>query len=233
MSFETLAKSMATMMIASGLAAAPAVDAAAPGAALEKTPEQLEAEEAALAKSLSDSDGIGGAAPAGKTITFTLENGDEVEAFDGGAMLKALGDRLDTSDTAVKQLLGQAVMLIGAQGQQLAEMTKSLTEAGALVKTQGETITALRTDFDALRNEPSGRKSVSTPAPAAGGQMAKSLQNGDDDEAGMQPREFLAKCLGLQKDGRMSLQEVAMAEAAIGSGLAVPDGIRNKVFSTK
>lgn len=230
MSFETLAKSMATMMIASGLAAAPAVDAAAPGAAPEKTPEQLEADEAALAKSLADAAPIAGA-PAAKTITLTLDDGTEVDAFDGAEMLKALGDRLDTSDTAVKQLLGQAVMLIGAQGQQLAEMTKSLTEAGALVKTQGETITALRTDFDALRNEPSGRKSVS--APPAGGQMAKSLQNGDEDEAGMQPREFLAKCLGLQKDGRMSLQEVAMAEAAIGSGLAVPDGIRNKVFSTK
>jgi len=247
MSFQTLAKSLATLMAANGLGATSTDGAVTnpPAGTTDgtKTPEELEAKEAAAAAAKAAADaaaaaaanpGTGdGATPLGKSMTFTLEDGTQIEAFDGGEMLKALSERVDSDGESVKKLLGQTIMLLSTQNGQIAELTKSLTEAGALVKSQGETITTLRADFDALRNEPAGRKSVTNPAGAGGGTpLAKSLNNGGDGD-GLPPNEFLAKCLDLQKEGRMTLQEVATAEAAIGSGVAVPDGIRTKVFSTK
>jgi len=234
MSFENLTKSLATLMQAAGLASSAAATGAAvnPPAdgAATKTPEQLEAEEAAAAAAAA---AAGTGTTLAKSLELTLEDGTKVEAFDGGEMLKALGDRMDASDTAVKQLLGQTIMLISTQSGQIADLTKALGESSALVKSQGETITTLLADFDALRNEPAGRKSVTNPAGAAGGTpLVKSMNNGGGDE-GLPPNEFLAKCLSLQKDGRMTLQEVATAEAAIGSGVSVPDSIVSKVFSTK
>jgi hypothetical protein len=149
-------------------------------------------------------------------------------------LLKALGERIDGSETVIKQLLGQAVMIIGAQGEKLDTLTKSLEASGVLVKEQGETIATLRADLDAVRNQPGGRKSVTNPANVDGSALlVKSLNTDDDQKGGLPTQEFLAKCLSLQKEGRMSLQECAIAEAAIGSGVAVPDGIRAKVFSTK
>lgn len=233
MSFESLTKSLESLMAASGLGATTGIENT-----VAKTPEQLEADEAAaaaaaadLAKSQTGAEGLGVAAPATTTIKLTLEDGSELEAFDGGEMLKSLGERLDATEGNVTQLLGQAVMLLGAQSGQIAELAKSFTEASVLVKEQGETITALRADIDALRNQPAGRKSVANPGNVDGGApLIKSLNTGDDQK-GMQPQEFLAKCLTLQKGGKMSLQEVAIAEAAIGSNVAVPDAIRSKVFS--
>lgn len=162
-------------------------------------------------------------------VTEVVVNGETFESMDAGEILKSLGGlagHIDAQEGEIKQALGQAVMVMATQSQQISTLTKSLSDQGDLVK-------SLRADLDAFRAAPAGRKGVTNPAGvSAAAPLIKSLGQGDAGE-GMQPQEFLAKCLTLQKDGKLSLQEVAYAEAAIGSGAAVPESITSKVFSTK
>jgi len=177
----------------------------------------------AIMKALAAAEGDGMA----KSFTMELEGGEQVQAFDGVELMKSLAAVIDSNEKVAVEAMGKAVMIIGTQSGQIAELTKSLAAATDLITTQGETMAAMRADLNVVRNQPTGRRSIASPVQASA-EMAKSLTTEQAQE--MPAGEFLAKCLSLQKDGEMSLQEVAMAEAAIGSGVAVPDSIRNKVF---
>lgn len=199
--------------------------AAAPVAGATKTPEQLEAEEAAAANAAAAATGTTPAA-----LTGTLADGTPFQAVDGNKLIedlqKSMTERMDAGHAETEQVLRQAVEVMSAQGAKIIELSKSLGETGALVG-------KLRTDLDEMRNQPAGRMSVTTPG--AGGDMNKSLENGGTGGQleGMKPREFLAKCLSMHKTGALSLQDVTMAEAAINSNMEVPANIRTKVFSSK
>lgn len=180
--------------------------------------------------------GDGQAAALVKSLTsFEVTVGDETfEGADASEILKSLTNlagHIDDSEGQIKTALGQAVIVMGTQSQQINDLTKSLAGHGTLVAEQANLIKSLRDDLDGLRNSPSGRISVTNPAQLSGASpLAKSLQLGDGKE-GLPPQEFLAKCLSLQKTGAMSLQDVAIAEASIGSGVPVPSHITAKVFS--
>lgn len=179
----------------------------------------------AIMKALAAAEGDGMA----KSFTMELEGGEQVQAFDGVELMKSLAAVVDANEKVAVEAMGMAVMTISAQSGQIAELTKSLTAASELINTQGETMAAMRADLDNVRNQPTGRRSIASPVQASA-EMAKSMTPEQAKAQEMPTGEFLAKCLSLQKDGSMTLQEVAMAEAAIGSGVAVPDSIRNKVF---
>jgi hypothetical protein len=189
----------------------------------------------------------GGDEEMGKSFTLVLENGEEVEAVDASLLLKSLQtsmastiSRIDASEGEIETALTKAVELLGVQSDAIGTLTKSFAEQGqafadqsALVAEQNEMIKSLRTDLDALRNQPGGRKSVANPAGiSADDPMVKSLAAaGDETKLGLPPQEFLAKCLALQTTGGMSLHDVAVAEASIGNGVAVPQHIVAKVFA--
>jgi len=164
-------------------------------------------------------------------MTLVLEDGTEVEALDGMEMLKALGERLDHTESQATTALGMAVALLQGQQATIGELAKSFATQTEAFNEQTELVKSLRADLDAVRNAPAGRKSVTVPVIPAG-TMNKALDN-DANEKGLPPQEFLAKCLDLQKVGKLSLQEVALAEAAIGSGVAVDPSIVAKVFQPK
>lgn len=187
----------------------------------------------------------------GKSLTLVLEDGTEVEALDASDLLKSLlgrvGDlsksmgavdgRLTGYEAEVGEVMTGAIGLIKAQGEMLVELQKSFADQGAQLAKSLETIDgqngliqSLRTDLDVVRNQPAGRKSVGNPAEvSAASPLVKSLQNSEG--MGMPPQEFLAKCLELQKGGILSLQDCALAEAAIGSNVPVSPAIVSKVFS--
>lgn len=174
----------------------------------------------------------------GKSFTIVLENGEAMEAFDGTAMLKALGDkvgsvglRLDSTEGKVKEALGKAILLIGGQSEVINTLSKSLSVQGALVNEQADLIKSLRVDLDAVRSQPAGRKSVTSPGQfSTADPLVKSMGN-DGGTNEMAPQEFLTKCLSLQKEGLMSLQDVAIAEASLGANVPIPAHISAKVFS--
>lgn len=185
-------------------------------------------------------EGAGKEGQMGKSFSATSENGEKFEAIDATDLLKSFceelksfSSRLEGNEGKTQEVLGKAIEIISGQGASIATLTKSLTEQSAAIAEQAEMVKSLRADIDVLRNAPAGRKSVANPAQVStDSPLAKSLSN-DGKSEGMKSQEFLAKCLDLQRNGRMSLQEVAMAEAAIGSNVAVPEPIVTKVFSSK
>lgn len=159
-----------------------------------------------------DENGEGGESmgddPMAKSFEVTLADGTKVQAQDGTALVKALQDRIDSTETV---------------------MAKALESAIGLIKSQGAQIEALSGKVKALSNEGKGRKAVLTvtPKPAAGGEtMAKSQPEG------ITPEEFMAKALDAQKLGRLTGLEVSVAEAHLNRGQQVPVEIIRKVAAS-
>lgn len=154
-------------------------------------------------------DGGEGADPMAKSFEVTLADGTKVQAQDGTALVKALQDRLEATETT---------------------MAKALETAIGLIKSQGEQLVALKGKVASLSSEGKGRKAVLTVTSkpsAAGETMAKSQQT-----EGVTPEEFMAKALDAQKLGRLTGLEVSVAEAHLNRGQQVPAEIVRKVAAS-
>jgi hypothetical protein len=148
-----------------------------------------------------------------KAFTVKATEGAEVDVINGSQMLKSLGDRVAVIEgfgleafAEVKTAMGGALELIKAQGGMIKSLTERLTE---------------------LAGAGRGRKAVVTivekPAPTA--TTAKA------EEQGVTPEVFFAKALSLQREGKVSGEDIARAEAALNRGLSIPESIRLKVLS--
>lgn len=162
-----------------------------------------------------DADDKGGAAdgdaddkngkPMAKSFKFTLEDGTEVEAQDGSELVKSLQERIEQNEGV---------------------MAKAMEGAIGLIKGQGEMIKSLSEQVKKLSGEGRGRKTVVSvmekPAPVAS-TLAKS------EPTGMSHEQFFAKALNAQKEGRLSGTEIAVAEACLNRGEAIPQSIVARV----
>lgn len=153
-------------------------------------------------------DGKGDGAPMAKSFQLTLEDGTVIEAQDGTEMVKALGDRLSSTETMMAKALGDTL---------------------ALVKGQADMIKSLGDQIKKLSGEGRGRKAVLSvvekPAPAAA-TMAKSQQ-----AEGVTPEIFFTKALDAQKAGRISGVDIAVAESCLNRGVAIPENIVQRVMA--
>lgn len=138
-----------------------------------------------------------------KSFEVTLPDGSKVQAQDGTALVKALQDRIEGTETV---------------------MAKALEAAVGLIKSQGEQIAALSSKVKALSSEGKGRKAVLTVVEKPSATLAKSTA-----DEGMKPEEFMAKALDAQKLGRITGIEVATAEAYLNRGQPVPASIIERV----
>ena len=156
----------------------------------------------------TDKDKGGEGAAMAKSFQLTLEDGTVIEAQDGTEMVKALGDRLSSTETMMAKALGDTLALVKGQ----ADMIKSLGE-----------------QVKKLSGEGRGRKAVLSviekPAPAAA-TMAKSQQ-----AEGVTPEIFFAKALDAQKAGRVSGVDIAVAESCLNRGVAIPENIVQRVMA--
>ena len=155
-------------------------------------------------------DGEGDDAPMAKSFQMTLDDGTVIDAVDGTEMVKALGNRLTATESTMVKALGEAVTLIKGQ----ADMIKSLGE-----------------QVKKLSGEGRGRKAVLSvvekPAPGAGAAtLAKSMQ-----PEGVTAEVFLTKALDAQKSGRITLNEVSLAETCVNRGEAIPAHIVQRVMA--
>lgn len=139
----------------------------------------------------------------GKSFAFTLEDGTVIEAQDGTELVKSLMVRVDNTEAVMSKALGQAIDLIGKQG----DMLKSL-----------------QAEVKRLAGEGRGRKAVVSVAEKAPvGTMAKS------EQTGMSGQEFMAKALAAQSAGRLTGLDIARAESALNRGIPVPQDIVARV----
>lgn len=145
-----------------------------------------------------------GEEPMGKSFAFTLEDGTVVEAQDGTELVKALFDRVESTETTMAKALGAAVDMLGKQG----EMIKSL-----------------QAEVKKLAGEGRGRKAVLSVAEKvpAGQTMAKS------EPQGVSAQEFFAKAEQAFAAGRISGQELTVIDVSRRSGMAIDQGLVAKV----
>lgn len=155
----------------------------------------------AAAADEDDPDAVGDDEPLGKSFSFKLDDGTELEAFDGTELVKALMQRTERNEENFTKALGTAVDLIKSQG----EMIKSLQEQVGKLSTEGR-----------------GRKTVVSVA-----ERPSVLKKSEPD--GVTPTEFLAKCLQAQAAGKITGADVARAESYLNRGLAVPAEIVARV----
>ncbi len=144
--------------------------------------------------------------PMAKSFKFTLEDGTEVEAQDGTELVKALSDRVE--------------VLEGGN----VELTKALETAVGVIKGYSPLIKSLQDQISKLSGEGRGRKTVVSvsekPEPQT---MAKS------EPAGMNHETFFAKAMVAQREGRLSGTDIALAEACLNRGEAIPQSIVARV----
>ena len=142
--------------------------------------------------------------PMAKSFKLTLEDGTEIEAQDGTELVKSLQARIDKNEEDMAKAMGSAVELIKGQ----ASMIKSLSERVTKLSGEGR-----------------GRKTVLSvvekPTPET--PLTKS------EPAGMSPDVFFAKAMAAQKDGRISGTDIAIAEASLNRGEAIPTHIIQRV----
>ena len=94
-----------------------------------------------------------------------------------------------------------------------------------LIKSQGEQISALKTEITKLGSEGRGRKTVvSIAEKPTTGTMEKS------EPAGLSGEEFMTKALAAQVAGRLTALDVSIAEASLLKGLPIRADIVNKVL---
>jgi hypothetical protein len=150
--------------------------------------------------------------PFGKAMTVTLEDGTEVEAEDGTALVKSLTDslgalttRIDESDTVLGKALGEVV---------------------TFMKSQGTAIASMQTQIKAMAGEGRGRKAVVNlvDKPNAGG--AKK------EESGINPDAFMAKATSMFESGKLQGQDLAYIESSFNRGdFNLPAKLLSKVGS--
>lgn len=167
-----------------------------------------------------DKDEEGGDKPLAKSFMLSLEDGTQMEAFDGTDMIKSLTDRLELSETALKtneeqvlKSLNVAVDLISAQSVQLKE--------------QGVLIKSLQGKVSELAKSGRGRTSTLTVAekPNLETSLAKS------QPAGMGREEVLAKSLSAMKSGRITGLEAAGIENRLNMGIAIEPELISRISS--
>lgn len=129
-----------------------------------------------------------------KSFAVTLENGETVEAYDATALLKAMHSQARRQGETIAQL---ETRLAGADA--------VIQKVPTLLKAMQEQLATQADMLKALREQPGGRKAVTQ----ASGATADKMSRGD----------VMAKALGAQRAGRLSMGDVAAIEARINNGL--------------
>jgi hypothetical protein len=143
----------------------------------------------------------GGEAPLVKSFKFVLEDGTEVEAADGADLIKSMVEQQKATE---------------------GDMLKAMTGLVGLVKGQGELIKSLQTQIAELGGQGRGRRAVVNAGEQPGGDTPPAKPPVDG-------QALLAKCLDAQAAGRLTANDVAMADSYIGSGYDLPAHIKARL----
>ena len=152
----------------------------------------------------------------GKSFKVKLEGGEEMDAVDGTEMLKSMGKRLARTvktQEAANNLLKALAPAVATAADTQATLLKALTtQTENVTKLTGE-VAELKKSIDSIANKGQGRKSAT---------VILHDKGADGKEQGVEPRQFLAKALELQGQGRLSGHAVSVAEACINTGREIP-----------
>lgn len=178
----------------------------------------------------------GAGAPLAKSFALQLEDGTQVEAFDGTEMLKSFTDRLETmelfaqsSQGEIMKSLNMAADLISTQAHAIKTANQTIALQGQTIKQTGDLLKSLQERVEQLAGAGRGRASTVTlnDKPQADGVLAKSL-------VGQEPmgrEEVLAKSLAAMTAGRISGIEAASIETRLNMRLPIEATLLAKINS--
>lgn len=164
----------------------------------------------------------------GKSFKVKLEGGDEMEAVDGTELLKAYAKKqgkiakaLSAAQPLIKALVDSNTAL-GTKVAKLEKDTEGLTKA---LEASTAANAELKKSFDVIADKGKGRKSATVVLP--------DVKDDKGNPKGMEPRQFMAKALRMQAEGKGGVtgQDVATAEASLNRGVEVPLHIVQKVLA--
>lgn len=147
-----------------------------------------------------------GEASMAKSFMLKLEDGTEVEAVDGGSLLKSMIARVERNEQDTKSALEAAVAVIKGQG----ELLKSMAER-----------------MDRIGNKPVQRKAVLS----VNEKPAETLAKSQDAGGTISSAELMAKALTAQVAGRVSGIDIAVAEQQIAQGRQPSDAFVRAVLA--
>jgi hypothetical protein len=188
-----------------------------------------------------DEEGAGnkGEKPLAKSFSLQLEDGTEVEAFDGTALIKsfteqlaAAGERLQTVELhaqshseQVMKALGTAADLLAGQAHAIKTANATIAAQGKALEETGALVKSLQERVETLANAGRGRASTVSmnEKPAADGALVKSM--GEP----MSKQEILAKSLAAMQTGKISGLEASGIETRVNLGLPVDPVLLAKI----
>ena len=147
--------------------------------------------------------------PITKSFRLTLDDGTEMEAFDGAELIKSLTDRVQTAETAQKQVETHVLQSLNAAVDLISAQSAQLKDQGALIK-------SLQAKVDTLAKSGRGRVSVLTVADKPQLETVSKSQT-----AAIGGEELISKALGAMKAGRITGLEASGIENRVRMGIAV------------
>jgi len=152
-----------------------------------------------------EGEGEGDKGSMAKSFSFTLENGEEIDAIDGTELVKSLIDRLDASESQTQKAMGSMLDLMKSMSAEIKAQRSEIARIGAAGR---------------------GRKTVVSVA-----EKPQATTLAKSEPAGLSGQEFMAKALDAQKVGKITGLDVARAEASLLKGLPVNPSIVSRVLS--
>jgi hypothetical protein len=165
-----------------------------------------------------------------KSFSLQTADGKTIEVQDAGDLLKALGARLDTTESTILATITGTAEVIRSQGDLLKSLSDKLIAQDKLLGEQATLIKSLQTDVTKLGTSPGGRRAVLAvaerePLPATA-VLAKS-----GIPEGVTPDTFFAKALEKQGLGKVTGFEISLAENMLSKGMPLPDNLVQRVLS--
>jgi hypothetical protein len=174
--------------------------------------------------------GDGTETPLGKSFKLQLEDGTEMEAFDGTEMLKALTTEFEAEKAGRVTDNETYLKSFGATIELVTTLTQSLVDARTAADASRLDITALQASnatlvksLNALANTGRGRASTLTVLEKPNGQPAAA-------EVVPDKREILAKAMTALSAKRITGTEATKVEAALNAGRPPQQEILDRIF---
>jgi hypothetical protein len=147
--------------------------------------------------------------PIAKSFRLTLDDGTEMEAFDGAELIKSLTARVQSAESTLKQNEAQVLKSLNAAVDLMSAQAAQLKGQDALIK-------SLQTKVDALGKTGRGRASVLTIVDKP---QLETVSKSQATTVGGE--ELIVKALGAMKAGRISGLEASGVENRVRMGIAV------------
>jgi hypothetical protein len=165
-----------------------------------------------------------------KSFSLQTADGKTIEVQDAGDLLKALGARLDTTESTILATITGAAEVIRSQGDLLKSLSDKLFAQDKLLGEQATLIKSLQNDVTKLGHAPAGRRAVLAVAEREAAPSTAVLAKSGIPE-GVTPDAFFAKALEKQGQGKVTGFEISLAENMLAKGMPLSEALIQRVLS--